>query len=425
MYTIAILGYGGRGRNYARICRSMSDGYALKAVIDISPEKLTLAKSDNNLSDDMLFLSLDEFVKRDKMCDYVFVCTQDKDHIDHALPLIDKGYNLLLEKPIACSVEDCLSIESAAKTKGVDVSICHVLRYSTYYAKIKKIMDSGALGKIIAIEQVENVGYWHQAHSYVRGDWRIAAESNPMILAKCCHDLDIAVFLADSKCKYVTSVGRNTYFNKEHAPKGATEYCVGGCKAKTDCPYDAEKLYIGRLKHLPKSVYKNFWPQSRLMSDSIVTKPKLREAIAKTRYGKCVFLSDNDVVDYQTTNMEFENGIFSSLTMTAFSDGSYRQTRIRGSLAELVCNMHTGEMRLENYGGKHNNVNKGRKVWDGHGGGDRGLVAALAKGELKTDITMSIQSHIIGFAAEESRKKCGTSIDIAQFRREHEPKNNK
>ncbi len=418
MKKIAVIGYGGRGCNYTNLCKGMKDKYEITAVIDNSKDKLAQAKKITGLQDNQLFSSLDSFLEAPKTADWLFVCTQDKDHKEHSVKALKKGYNLLLEKPIACTPEDCIEIERAAKENNREVAVCHVLRYSVYYDKIKEIMDSGILGKIISIEQVENVGYWHQAHSFVRGDWRNKEESTPMILAKCCHDLDIAVYLAESKCAQVMSQGQLNFFKKENAPEGATEYCLGGCKAKETCPYDCEKLYVKGLKHLPKSSIKYMWPQSRLMPDGIVTVPKLYEAMKTTDFGKCVFLSDNNVVDYQVTTMLFENGINSTLTMTAFSGPCYRETRIRGSLGELICDMGKSKIMLELFGRKKKRIRL-HQVLDAHGGGDKRLIEYLAEDKLKTDISTSIESHLIAFAAEESRIKNGETVRLEEFRKRY------
>lgn len=418
MINVAILGYGGRGRRYAGQCRLHPSALKVVAVIDVVPEKLELAKKREGLADDKVFSSLDEFLAVPKFADYLFICTQDKSHHEHALKALDAGYNLLLEKPVACSVEDCLDIERKAKEKGLKVDVCHVLRYSRYYEKIKEIMDSGVLGQIVAIDQVENVAYWHHAHSYVRGDWRRAEDSNPMILAKCCHDLDLAVYLSGSRCKSVSSVGQNNYFNKEHAPEGATPFCLGGCKAKDKCPYDAERLYVTRIKPLPAPAIKRMWPQTRLMTDSVVTIPKLYEALKTSNFGRCVFLLDNDVVDHQVVQMVFENGITSTLIMSAYSGGApYRETRIRGTLGELDCDLGKNEIRMRIFGHTVKTVHTGFPIGGGHGGGDERMIERLSKGELKTDISMSIESHLIGFAAEKSRLLGGELQRLEDYRK--------
>ncbi|MFI3141849.1 MAG: Gfo/Idh/MocA family oxidoreductase [Clostridia bacterium] len=419
MKKVAILGYGGRGAIYNRLCTKHKDKYEVVGIIDNSPERVEYAKNTLKYPEDRVYSSLDEFIKNDKLADWLFVCTQDKDHIEHAIKALDAGYHLLLEKPIACTAEDCLAIEKKAKEKNLKVAVCHVLRYSAYYEKIKEVIDSGVLGKIIAIDQVENVAYWHQAHSFVRGDWNNKEESNPMIMAKCCHDLDLAVYLADSKCVRVTSQGQLNFFNKDNAPKGSTEYCLGGCKVKKDCPYDCEKLYIDPLKGKPKSSYRNIWPQSRLMADTIVTIPKLYEALKTEKFGKCVFHCDNNVVDYQVTTMLFENGINSTLTMTAFSAPCSRETRVRGSLGELVCDMENSKVMLKIYGKKAKRVKTPRGI-DAHGGGDEKMVVGLANDSLKTDISKSVESHLIAFAAEESRVNDSAPVYLDDLRKKYE-----
>lgn len=419
MKKVVILGYGGRGRNYAMVAiHNYKKEFEIVAVIDISEDKRNLAKRDLGLADNRVYTNLDEFLKEDKMADYMFICTQDKEHHEHAIKALNKGYNLLLEKPIACNMEDCLDIARLAEEKKLNVDVCHVLRYSEYYGKIKEIMESGQLGDIVSIEQIENVGYWHQAHSFVRGDWKNREDSNPMIVAKCCHDLDIAVFLANSKCKSVSSIGKLQHFRKENAPEGATQYCLGGCKAKEKCPYDCEKLYIDTLKGKLPPAYKYAWPQSRLMSDSIVTKPKLYEAMQNTDFGKCVFLSDNNVVDYQTVNMVFENGIISTLTMTAFSGPCFRETRVRGTLGELKCNTESNKITLTIFGKKPKTIKRSRVSGLGsHAGGDQKMIESLATHPGKTNIRMSIESHLIGFLAEESRLQGGKPMLLDEYRK--------
>lgn len=417
MKKVAILGFGGRGKGYAQICKNMSKDFEIVAVIDNCKDKRDIAQKIMDLKSSQIFENIDDFVKSPKIADYLFVCTQDKDHFEHSTKALNAGYNLMLEKPIACSLEHCREIARLSHEKNLKVDVCHVLRYSGYYGKIREIIKSGVLGKIIAIEQVENVAYWHQAHSYVRGDWRREDESNPMLLSKCCHDLDTAVYMADSKCEVVSSIGKLNFFKKENAPKGATEYCLKGCTAKEDCPYDCEKIYIKSIAKLPQKFIANRWPQSRLMSDGMVTIPKLYEACKNTRYGKCVFLSDNDVVDYQTVTMIFENGITSTLTMTAFSGkDSCRETRIRGSLGELICNTNTIKFKLEIYGKKPKYIKIDKKSAGSHGGGDIKMIESLANDSVRSDVDMSIESHLIGFCAEMSRKQNGSPIYLNSYR---------
>lgn len=414
MQKIAILGYGGRGKNYANILRMEFRSKAkIVAVIDNIAAKREVAKKELHLSDDMIFSSLDEFLKKEKCADWLLICTQDCDHYEHAMKAMDAGYDLLLEKPISGDIKQCLEIEEKSKQKGIKIAVCHVLRYTTFFNKVKQILDSGVLGDIISIEMEESVGYWHQAHSYVRGDWRRTEDSTPMILAKCCHDLDMAVYLAQSKCKTVSSIGKLHHFRKECAPDGCAERCVD-CKI-TDCPYDARKLYIEKFKKLPFFLRKSAWPMNRLVPDAIPSVPKLEKALREGQFGKCVYHSDNDAVDFQVVQMLFENGINCTLTMTAFSQNPYRTIIVRGTKGHLQGKFESFKLDLNIYG-KRKKAVRAKLDLRSHGGGDTGLIASLMGGTMKTDISESIESHIIAYAAEKSRTENGKMIDVQDLK---------
>lgn len=404
MKKVAVLGYGGRGRTYAQICKNMKTHYQVIAVIEKNPKVLQIAKKEHKLNDNQIFSDYDEFLKQRKEADLLMICTQDQQHFEHTIKALDKGYDILLEKPIAVTEEECIAIERKAKELGRKVDVCHVLRYTGFFSKLKELTDSGIIGKIISIEHNENVCYWHQAHSFVRGDWRNSASSTPMILAKCCHDLDLIRWMANSPCTEVASTGKLHFFNKENAPNGSAMRCTDGCKIKKECPYDAEKLYIDTYKRMPYPFKKYMWPNSRLPEDRVCTLPKLQKAIQEGDFGKCVFHCDNNVVDYQQVQMRFENGINATLIMTAFSNKGYRNTIIRGTLGEIQGNFEKGKIVLELYGKRKKVFRTSVKdIFYAHGGGDQKLIEALAEDLTKTDISQSVESHLMGFAAEKSR----------------------
>ena len=247
---VAIIGYGGRGRLYSDIIKN--EGIAeIVAICDCDNEKLLLAKKERALKDDALFLSEEEFFGNGKMADILFVCTQDELHFRHAIKGLEAGYDLLLEKPIACSAEECKAIENKAKELKRNIFVCHVLRYAPFFKEIKKQLDGGKFGRAISLSITENVAYWHQAHSYVRGNWNNDNYSTPMIIAKCCHDLDIISWFMDDTCKRVSSFGSLSVYKRENAPEGSADYCLD-CQLKNDCVYSAEKIYIKDkgLKHM-------------------------------------------------------------------------------------------------------------------------------------------------------------------------------
>ena len=213
---------------------------------------------------------------------------------------LEAGKHVLCEKPMSYDRTELIAMGEKARQTGRVLSICHVLRYSPFFVKLKELIDSGAIGKLVSIQHIESVGYWHMAHSFVRGNWSRSEDSCPMILAKCCHDTDILTWLAGSSCEAVSSFGSLAHFNAAHKPDGATEYCLDGCMHRDHCPYYAPRFY---LEH-PKAVSDGFV--------SVVSLDPSREAVLNALqcgpYGRCVYQCDNNVVDNQVVNLLYENG---------------------------------------------------------------------------------------------------------------------
>ena len=313
--------------------------------------------------------------------------------------MMKAGYDLLLEKPIANNKQDCLEIYEASKKYDRKVIVCHVLRYTPFYSRVKRIIDSGKLGDIVTVNASENVGYYHQAHSFVRGPWRNKEQSSPMILAKCCHDMDIIRYLTGEKCQAVSSYGGLYFFNKEHAPKESTDYC-SDCPI-TDCPFMAQKIYLSK----EGDFFANYFTTKEH------TKENILHDLRHSQYDRCVFKCDNDVVDHQVTIMRFENGKTACHTMTAFSKEIYRDLKIHGTKAELVGSIESNYIEIRPFGGEVEKINIDVSMANvgGHMGGDFFMMNSVYKalnGEKAEGITyldVSIDSHLMSFAAEESR----------------------
>ena len=409
---IAVLGFGARGAHYSGIADYAKVGKVV-AVCDIRQERLDLAKEKYGVPNENLFTDVDEFFKAGKFADLCIVATQDAQHREHAIKAMEVGYNLLLEKPIATNLEDVMAIYDASVRLNKKVSVCHVLRYAPFYSVIKEELESGKYGKIVTMDLKENVGYWHQAHSFVRGHWRNKEQSSPMIIAKCCHDLDLICWFMDQKCKKVSSFGSLAYFNKENAPKGHTSHCIG-CPEQGKCAYDAEKIYI--TDRFDKG--QTYWPVDTVMMNP--TREGLIEKLKNGQYGRCVFECDNNVVDNQTVNMQFENGATAHLTMTAFSSKVYRTIHIHCEKGEIYGTMEDKILHANVYGyeSKEININEYFQSSYGHGGGDYYIVKNIIDecegltAKSTTDISKSIESHKVGFAAEKSRLENGKVIEL-------------
>lgn len=413
---IAIIGLGGRGCFFAE-CALKHKQVELVAVADLNISKLKKAHKEYGLSENDCYNSADEFFARGKIADAVFVCTQDRQHREHSIKAMQLGYDVCLEKPIATTEEDCNAIYAVQLQTNRKVMVCHVLRYSLFYAKLKEIIESGEIGDVVNISQTENVGYWHNAHSYVRGPWRNSEQSSPMILAKCCHDLDILFWLLATPCKSVSSYGDLYYFTRKNAPVGFAAHCIDCAPiVRARCPYDCFKIY--------KDIYKAYNNPIVGNSTEFCGDMSHIDAILSDKsnpYSRCVFACDNNVVDHQVVNMLFEGNITAQLTMTAFSKECHRNIKIHGTLGEIVGDMENNivqvlPFRADNYTVDLTQSNEDLSV---HGGGDKLLfddfVAYLQDGApsaTRTTLQDSLLSHKMCFAAEYSRCNGGIPIKI-------------
>ena len=234
-----VLGYGNRGASYSDYAVKHPDELEIVAVADPIANRLQYAAQLHSLPEDRIFTDWRQIADQPKMANFAIIATQDHMHLEPALAMIEKGYNLLLEKPMATTPAECKQITEAAEKKGVGIIVCHVLRFTSFWTTLKGIIDSGAIGKVMSITHMENVGNRHQSHSFVRGNWRKTSEATPMILAKCCHDTDLIQWLIGKPCKKVQSFGSLTYFTKENKPAGAPARCTDGCPHADTCFYNA------------------------------------------------------------------------------------------------------------------------------------------------------------------------------------------
>lgn len=409
--TAIIIGAGGRGAAYAQIMKKFPEKFDVVGVADPIRARQEHIKNLFDLPEEACFPGFDEILNQPKMADLAVIATMDDIHTEPALRALELGYDLLLEKPVAQTPEECIAIAKAAEKYGRSVLVCHVLRYTPFYKTVKKLVMDGELGDIMSVMAVEGVGNVHQSHSYIRGDWHKESETTPMLLAKCCHDLDIIQWILDKPCKKVSSFGDLTYFKPENAPEGAPQRCYGtDCPHRDTCFYSVEKVYLSNPTWMSRTAArgytKEFWP----------TDEELRTALAdpKNNFGACVYHAGNDVVDHQVVNMEFEGGCTASLTMNAFNKGG-RYIRLFGTKGELYANANDTEITIWDFATrdvKKIPVQKTEEsIAGGHGGGDSGIIWELYEyltgeydGFCAADIDISIKNHLIGFAAEKARR---------------------
>lgn len=416
--NIIIAGLGGRGHDiYANYALEHPEEFKVVAIADPNPEKLEMTRKELGLTVDSCYATAEELFAQPRLADIAAICTQDRQHVAHAKAALEKKYHLLLEKPVSVDIEGCLEVLKSAKEHKRHVTVCHVLRYTPFYNTFKRIIDEGKIGEVVTIQANEQVGYWHHAHSYVRGNWRRKDESSPMILAKCCHDMDILIWLTGKRAKRVSSYGNNFLFNKEKAPKGSALRCLD-CSVRADCPYDAVRYYL-EDSHTSVNAGRVCWPINVLNPHP--TPENIKQALREGPYGRCVYACDNDVVDHQVVNIELEEGVTINFTMSAFTERCYRTLKVMGTKGCIEGNIDTGKIVWNSFLGEQEEMDM--SVIDGslagHGGGDAAMMKELSRlvatggdENMMSNIEHSIESHLVALLAEDSRLAQGASLAV-------------
>lgn len=426
MITVSLLGAGHRGLDtYAAIAGKEFDDVKFLCCIDQDPERLSQFRKRFGVSEEALYKSADEFFSKPRQSELLIIATQDTSHYIFAKKALSLGYDLILEKPAALRVQELLELEELADRLGRTVIVCHVLRYHKMWQMIKKIVDEGTLGKIITISHHENIGHYHYAHSYARGSWRNKETSGPLMLTKSSHDIDLLYYLVGSNIKRVASFGSLSYFRQENAPEGHGERCES-CTVKKNCRYEGERMYTS---------FGGFFP---LFTKNKYTRKAVKEGLRSTDYGKCIYTMDHDVVDHQSSILEFENGVSATFNLNAFTRRMHRFIKVMCEYGEITADertveVSTFELRPLIRGFAGHLLHLDRKVirrtrlykpWDftkyfGHGGADRLFIKSVfdsyrSKKESITPISQSVHSHIVALALEEARIT-GETVLIEEF----------
>ena len=418
-FTVAVIGAGGRGSVYTELMNNKEE-FSVVSACDINPKKLENLKDIVDIKDEALFVDEEEFFK-EKRADVLVIATCDSDHVRQCVRAMHLGYDVLLEKPISDSREEIEELLQVQRETGRKVVVCHVMRYTLAIRKLEELIAGGVLGKLIAIDHLERVGFWHQAQAYVRIQKMYSDTQHPTILAKCCHDLDLVQHFAGARCKSVSSVGGLTHFRPENAPEGATQRCVD-CPHIDTCCFSAKRVYIDLWKK--RGCPKFSWPWYKVCLDNPNTEEGLYEGIRNTVFGECAYKcgveSNPHVVDNQMVQMEFENGVRANLKML-FAATSGRRINFFGTEGEIVYDERVGTIEVRPYF-KEKEILEIKSLnvqgWD-HGGGDFGLVEslyAILTGDTAhyTSLAESLESHLMGVAAEESRLDGGKVVLVHQ-----------
>jgi len=442
---LALIGAGDRGADvYADYLRRYPDEGVLVALAEPDKARQSRVAERHALPatghhDDWRSL----LANADIGIDGVIVATPDGEHVAPAAAALEQGVDVLIEKPIADNADELNQLRQAADASDATVTVAHVLRHTPFFARLHELVAQQAIGELVHLDHTEAIGHWHFAHSYVRGNWRRAADSSPMLLAKACHDLDILRWLAGSACTSVASTGALRHFRVDNAPEGAPQRCLDGCPAASTCPFHAGRFYLEQLRDWTG------WPVTTLVADPTDLRAR-EDALRQGPYGRCVYRADNDVADHQQVLLGFSNGVSATLTVTAFTPRNARTVAVRGTRGEILGDLEHGTLTVRTvpaawHDAPADDAETARRrtapvpLHDehservslaphphdhpiapivnmvGHAGGDdaimrdfarrlRGRLAGAPREEARTSLAESLDSHLMAFAAEEARR---------------------
>lgn len=410
--SAVLIGAGDRGaRAYAPFAIANPHELDIVAVADPNAERRQKIMAQHHISDENGFETWEELLDGTQRADIAIICTMDRMHFEPTITALRSGYHVLLEKPMSPDPYECIEMERTAREQNRLLTICHVLRYTDFWSAVKKMIEDGAIGDLVSVQLNENVEVMHMSHSFVRGNWKNKEASSPMILQKSCHDMDILSWIVDKPCLRVSSYGSLMHFNEHNAPEGAPARCLDGCPVENECPFHAGKYYLGEGKGWAKKFTEDH------------TNEGIIAALQTTDYGKCVYRSDNDVVDHQVVNMEFEGGATATFSMCGFTREQTRIVQIMGTKGEIRGNMEDNSLSLFSFQTKHETILNLSEPVGGHGGGDTKIVRSFLDEVRHYDegssslssASVSLRSHLMAFAAEESRLQKGKSIELDDF----------
>jgi predicted dehydrogenase len=411
MLSAVGVGLGHRTELYASYAEKHPDQLQIVGAADPDPQRLARFATRFNVPPQRCYPTATALTAEPRFADVAINGTMDRQHVPTSLPLLAAGYHLLLEKPICPDAQELAQLSAACRQSERQVMICHVLRYAPFYAAIRERIAAGEIGAILSLRTVENVSYHHMAVGFVRGKWRRGGESNPMLLAKCCHDLDIVCWmLSGIQPVRVSSFGGLKHFCPDCAPPGSGTRCLADCQIEDQCPYSARRNYVDQGR----------WGFYAWDSLEHLENPTIEQKLASLRadnpYGRCVWRCDNDVVDHQSVLVEFADGSIATHDMVANTSRPCRTIHIVGATGEIVGDMEEGRFVV-----RHPDARPGHEYseelvdlsvsGDMHGGGDLRLVEdflRVVRGDQPslstTALADSINGHLIAFAADQSMR---------------------
>ena len=420
--TAVIVGAGHRAIIYAKLALQKPELLKIVGVADPDPIRRRKTQELFGFPEENCFADAQSLAAVPKLADAVINGTMDQQHVETAIPLLEKGYDMLLEKPFATNEAEMRRLVDCVRKNGNKVMICHVLRYTPFYLSIKERVAKGEIGDIINIQMNEHVSYHHLSTSYVRGKWANSDECHTsMLLAKCCHDIDLMMWMmAETKPVAVCSFGSKFQFKPENAPKQAGTRCLVDCPLVETCRYSAKRLYLDQ----PERWAFYIWDKLEGI-DNPTEEDRVNLLKGDSNYGRCIYKCNNNVVDHQSVLVNFASGATGTHNMVGGASKSERRIHLIGTLGEIYGDFEESKF----YVSKIHPTKTDEKIveevdlhvsgdmvgaYGGHGGGDERLaedfVNFLQGGETSlacTSIFDSVAGHLCVYLADRSREENG------------------
>lgn len=322
MIRAVVVGAGHRGRVYASYAAQFPDKMQIVGVVEPQADSRDDFACLYDLSLRFVFASFDDFCAApDDFANAVIISSPDAEHFKQTIGALERGYHVLLEKPIARSYHECVAIAQKARECARVVSVCFPLRHHPLCVRVLELIEAGTVGRVVMINHTEYVGVERMTHNFVRGGWNTEERAGPILLSKSCHDLDYIVALAGAPCRAASTYGSLLWFRLENAPEGSAERCLD-CAVEADCPYSAVRIYLRKASWLRH--FRSNDPQH------------IRDILRGEDFGRCVYRAGNDLWDNQVLAMQMSNGVSVSFSLNAFTDKSLRRTHIMGSEGEIL-----------------------------------------------------------------------------------------
>lgn len=358
---IGVIGCGARTQGLSS--RAKRIGLEIKAFCDIEKEKAVKFKKQH-APEAKIYDDYKELVK-DPEIDWVLIGSCNSMHAEQTIAAFEAGKNVFCEKPLAISMKQCAAVKKAHEKSGKKLMIGFTLRYSSMYRKIKELLDGGTIGRILSFEFNETLNFNHGGH--IMCCWRRKRETTGChILEKCCHDIDIANWLTDSRAKRVASFGGLNFFTPENA-------------------HHREKLSKSKEGHPAYCT----WPSA---------------------HGKNPFTTDKDIIDNQVAIIEYENGVRATFHTNLNAGIPERRLYILGTEGAIRFDLCKGEIEIRKIGFEAESEFITNKGVDGHGGGDDILIGYWKKmieegAPSLTDLKTGLEAAVTCFAIDDAMLK--------------------